>query len=724
MFGFRAKRKYYANGLVWPDTGSDTIGGVKAVFGGRLFPAHVATVGYDYDFHRGVDVPLEVGDEYYSPINGHVTRSHVTHFEFPTTYYQAYWTEDNDGAGATWAHANPGLTITGTRGGSNSYPNVAKYLCNRPIEPVANEWELRLQLSSTTAINGALGFGLYDTKTSEYLAMEWDGTNVRALGARSGGNITNHDTTTSVAASRDWLRIRSNGGNLTFGVSDDGETWVTAFTESNPTLTNTHATWRAVMYYRSKDTNATPDTIQVAYIGWYDDTTIPRFGNWATVAGEDHKILTLHLADVYVASGDIVRAGQSLGTVGLTGFDDRSGKIQTPHVHLEYCTNTLSAYSQSDAVNPLRSTILPRDNVSNNVSVTSSDANDPDGVASVKLAVVATRQDQDFDLNVFEVVGTTATRTVNWDTRAGLNSDADIPKQSGVYFVAQSFNGESSQYQIDAYFNKSVIGAPTAAYVKDCNGTTLWSKTDYPLPFPTTSAGLAASLGGSGSWTEIWNFEEASGNPTGTIGSRAMTKSTTAFSYHQSGPMTGKYSIKVTHSGHGLGYDFASGAVGTSDWACLMTVYIPSFTANRQLLSMPGYGGGTGWKNPTLWYTAGTTGLDMRHYNAAAGSYETLSQTGLTTGTWHDIMLVYVRNTGLRLHSSFGSVQTDTSPFVGEWPDWSGSFKLWLGANPEWGVSTITDIQYAYFAFTLDETAVGDLYTNGATRLSTFRGLR
>jgi hypothetical protein len=119
---------------------------------------------------------------------------------------------------------------------------------------------------------------------------------------------------------------------------------------------------------------------------------------------------------------------------------------------------------------------MPRANVSNNVSVVSSTANDPDAVSCNKLAITVTRADQDFDFNEISMTGNLATRTVNFNSRAGLNANVDIPKESGVYIVPGAFNAESASYTFDVYFSRAVVGTTVvSAYIKDCNGVTLWS---------------------------------------------------------------------------------------------------------------------------------------------------------------------------------------------------------------------------------------------------------
>lgn len=477
-FSVRPKKQSTSSGIVWPDTGNDTPSGVGAVFGARLFPAHVATVGYDYDFHPGADVALEVGDDLLSPINGTVLRLQMTHFGWELANQLNYWTADSDGPGATWSAGSGTLTGSGTRGGAQTFPTVDKlYRSGAGASLTADSWEMRFKLGAgQSSIAGAIGFGFHNDTDSQYVTMEWDGTNVYAYGARSGGNVTSHGSSAAIGAER-WLRVRSNGGNLVWSKSTDGATWTTVWTEANPTFTNpSRPIWKPVIYWRSKDTNATPDALAIDFVGWYDENTIPRFGNHITISRAADKIVMIHFSDFYVSLGDYVYAGQPVGVVGLTGFDDISGNVTTTHVHFEYHPNSLSIYSRAEGVNPFDSDIMPRTNVSNNVSVVQSSANDPDAVDSHKLAITCTRGAQDFDINEIQLVGSSATRTINFNSRSGLNANVDIPKQSGVYFVAKSFNSASSSYTLDVYFNKSVVGATiTSAYIKDCNGVTLWS---------------------------------------------------------------------------------------------------------------------------------------------------------------------------------------------------------------------------------------------------------
>jgi hypothetical protein len=487
MFSRGGRPQSKSSGVVWPDTGNGTPTTVKDVFGARPFSAHIATVGYDYDFHVGVDVDLESGETMYAPVGGSVIRLHRTHYGWESAAQLTYWTEDDDssGAGATWARVAPStLRITGTRGGAKTFPNVAKYKhsterCFVTEVSSLDDWEVRVKLASTTAITGKFGFCLHNEDASQYVGMEWDGTNATAVGARSGGALTSHGTNRAVTT-EPWLRVQyvAATDTISWDVSSDAVTWSNVASQTTQTFTDgTRPKWIPLLYWRSTDTNAATATVDVDYFGWFDGNGIGRFGNWFQIGRDGDKFCMMHFQDLNVNLGDTVQAGQVVGTAGLTGFDTRSGQVNAEHCHLEYHGNSNALYAKEDAVNPLDRDILPRTNVSNNVTVTRSTANDPDGVACWRLRIQVARGAQDFDLNSVTLTGDLATRTVNWNTRAGLNADVDIPKHDGVYCVPVDFTANSSEYEVSFYFSKAVVGTSfTSASVLDTDGATLWSE--------------------------------------------------------------------------------------------------------------------------------------------------------------------------------------------------------------------------------------------------------
>lgn len=538
-----------SGGVVWPGSGDSTPGEVGDVFANRPFAPHIPTVGFDNDFHRGIDDPLDAGVAEYSALGGHVIRLHRTHFGFETDAQLTYWSETDSDSTGVFSRSGSNLHIVGTRGGAKTFPaTAAKFHANgfaSCVEINNGDWEIRLLMASSTDLAaGKLGLALLDETLGEYVAIEWDGVNATALGVGSGGNLASHGTNLAVTAEV-WLRIRLSGTTLSWDVSAAGSSWTTVDSETINATTFTddlRPVFRPMVYWRSTDTNATPVAIDVDYVGWNENETIGRFGNWVAVSDGTRKAMQMHMTDVAVEIGDIINPGDQVGTAGSTGFDDRSGLVLNTHVHLELIESNRYSYDNDDPVNPLRPGFLPRANVSNNVTVTRSTANDPDGVSCHRLRIQVARADQDFDLNSVSLTGHLATRTINWDTRAGLNADNDIPKQDGVYIVAEGFTQASAEYEVSFYFDKTVVGtAFLSATVADTAGTTLWSETTATGDrYPHSAAEMHDASDFRGTWIAGWLCDEASGNLAAVFGSPALQPTTSSVPTHGiTGPLGG-----------------------------------------------------------------------------------------------------------------------------------------------------------------------------------------
>jgi len=477
----RSNRVAKSSGIVWPCSGTSVPAvPIKSVFGPRKFLPHVATTGFDYDLHRGSDHPLVLGDSVYAVTGGSVIRLHRTHYGFEGDEQLPYWVEDQDGgaSSALFTRSVSNLVITGTRGGVGVFPNVAKYKVIVDRVALATQFEFRVKLGAVGALAaGALGFAVIDESTGEYIGCEWNGTTATSLGVGSGGPVASHGTTLGVTTET-WLRFLLDSGTLSWGVSSDAVTWTTIDSEAMPAFTTTaRSVFTPILYWRSTDVNVTPVPIYVDFAGWRDDETIARFGNWFIIAKDNVKFIMLHMQHISVAMGDIVEASQLVGKAGSTGYDWRSGPVLYPHMHLEYASDVSPFYAQDSSINPLAPGVLPRIDVTNNATVTRSTDNDPDAVSCWRLRIKLARADQDFDLNEISLTGDVATRTVNLNTRAGLNADNDIPKQSGVYIVPEDFDDTSIEYEVSIYFSKAVVGSSfVSAYVKDTAGNTLWSE--------------------------------------------------------------------------------------------------------------------------------------------------------------------------------------------------------------------------------------------------------
>ncbi len=465
-------------GICWPRTGTDVDEDVGDIFGYRPFAAHAS----GYDFHRGVDFNWNrAGYTNYSPQNGSITRWHYTHFMFDDDGNMDQFTEVDPNSKATFSRVTSSLRIVGKNNGTVTFPSgLARMDTKTPLNPDTSngDWYMDLQLASTVSLTGKIVYGMYDPTNDEYALLEYNGTTFTVKGKDKDGVMSVDGTTTSPSA-RTWMRIRysQTSANIKWQHSTDGSTWTDIATEGTVSWTLNYPIFKAFVGWDPAGSGS-DDTVDVDFFGWWDGDNIARFGNWVEVTDADRKFLMMHHRHLIVAKGAIVRAGDQIGLVGQTGFDVKSGRILTPHLHMEYIGSNKYDYSNAEPVNPLDPDLLPRTDVTNNVSVARSTGLDPLGVDSHILTISVAREDQDFDMNEISLTGNSATRTVNWNTRGGLDpTDNDTNYYNGVYEKPSAFDTSSATYDIVLYFNKSAVGSTfVSAYIKDTNGTTLWSE--------------------------------------------------------------------------------------------------------------------------------------------------------------------------------------------------------------------------------------------------------
>lgn len=457
------------------------VGPVESVYGPRPFSSHIATVGYDYDLHKGIDVPLNAGATEYSMLNGAIIRTHYTHFGWETASQLNQWTLVTPSSSLAVAHVTDHLALTCSRVGAVTFPaNVDKYqpIKQRVSPKDDNDWCIEINLTSTISTTGTVGIGIFNAANTEYVALEYDGTTFTTRGV--GTTTFTNNGSTFASSNATWLRVTYTASTDTFAWlrSTNGTTFTTIASESGRSFASILVTHIPTLYWRSADTNATPYTINISKLNWYDLTQqTSRFGNYVVVADATHKLHVQHMQSPIVFQGQFVHVGQAIGLAGMTGFDARSGRINHNHAHVEVSASNVYDYAVSPSINPLSVLYLPRVNVSNNVSVVRTTANDPDGVDSWRLVITVTRADQDLDLNTVSLTGNLATRTINLNTKAGLNADVDIPKANGVYIVASSFDENSATYVVTVYFNKSIVGSTFVSLsVGDTEGVVLASE--------------------------------------------------------------------------------------------------------------------------------------------------------------------------------------------------------------------------------------------------------
>lgn len=473
-------RRFYrgdTRGVSWPDTGNSNRNNVEDVFGPRRFAPHIPTVGFDYDFHRGIDVDLALGDPLYSSVQGSITRFHWTHFGWEALVQLNAWNKVDPSGVFSVAIDVPStrLVLDITNASPPAYPFADTPRLQRTAEPVvvSDDWVMEAEFDSLppALVGNSCGIGIIDPFTGENIRMQQDGVDILALGDDSLGPLVGG----SLSASRLWLRIEQLSGTVNWQYSNDGATWTTLVSDT-PTFTDTTRSVFVPWIYIDWD-SALERTYELARVNYVDANTIGRFGNWVQIADQNNRrVLNLHMREPIVAKGDRVNAGKQVGTAGQTGFDSRSGRILSPHVHIELIDNNDYFYANDEPINPLKPTFYPRANVDNNVTVVVTEENDPNGDACWRLNISVAREDQDFDMNEITFAGSVATRTVNFDTRAGLNPDPDIPDFDGVYLVAYNFNTASLAYELDVFFEKAVVGSGGWIYnIRDTEGTLLAS---------------------------------------------------------------------------------------------------------------------------------------------------------------------------------------------------------------------------------------------------------
>lgn len=463
------------SGVVWPDGGASppTVGDP---FGHRTFSGHASGV----DIHRGIDIMDGLAvTAVKSPINGYVTRKHYTHFDWEQANQIEQLTRT--GTAATFLQSGSVLRVTGTNAGTVAFPgSITRFETNTDFHATAAEdFYIDFKFSSLPAtLAGEVCFGIYQASTGDYAILKFDDTVFTANGSDAGGNFSINGTT-SAHSSRTWNRIKylSASTSVVFQSSSDGSTWTTIATEASISWTNVNAPFKCFIGFIPAAAGD-PDVIDVAQFAWFDAEGIGRFGNWIQVANAAGKYAMMHASHIACSIGAYVRAGDTVMYTGSTGFDVASGRILQRHCHIEYIGNTGYIYANNDSTNPMGDSLLPRSG-SISVGVVRTEENNPEAVACHKLAITLTRGSaQRFDVNSFSLTGNSATRTLNWNTRSGLDpADHDAVKYDGIYFEPSAFSEASSTYVLNLYFTKATVGNTfVSAYVKDTAGTTVWSE--------------------------------------------------------------------------------------------------------------------------------------------------------------------------------------------------------------------------------------------------------
>ncbi len=479
-------------GIAWPSNGGDSIDDLGDPFGERIFAAHTSGI----DFHRGYDTldgqdgpgqPADSGGmPVYSPINGCVIRRFYGHFSWFDANNMSQCAEVDPNSKATFSASAGTLTIVGKNDGTVTFPSgIAQLQKVQRFDASVdqNDWAMMFILSATISTTGKVVAGIYDATDSEWFAIEYNGTTFTCKGKDAAGTMTADGTTAAPAACK-YGRIRFVQATDT--VYWDYSTADPPASESDWTnIASEVVAWTGPLNFKAfigfdPAAAGADDTIGVRYWGAGDAESINRFGNWIEIADEASKWIMMHFRDFDVSAGAVVRAGQRIGVTGRTGFDVLSGLIIDNHLHTEYIPDNQYSYNNDGPLNPFAATIIPRADTTVSIGVVRDTAFDPNtGLVDCHRLTITVDRDtyNNFQINEFQMVGNLATRTLNWNTRSGLDpADHDANNYNGLYFQSVAFNEASSQYIFKLYASKAVIGSTwTSGYVKDADGNTIWS---------------------------------------------------------------------------------------------------------------------------------------------------------------------------------------------------------------------------------------------------------
>ena len=354
--------------LVWAQSADATTEAVRSPYGPRYFESHVATTGYASDFHRGCDLPFSAGRS--GPRRGRRADLRLSHtqYGFETAAQLNAWSQVN--SDATFTQTGTVLHIAGNRVGANTFAQSTKFIVGTEAIDIAAAgsgistpfgWEIRFNPATVPSIaGGVVGFGFYDPRLTEYVALEYDGTTLTARGIQAAGTLSVDGTTAT--ASPPWLRIDVHGTPRHDRVAvrdrqpdhdehdlddgrDQGERRVhqprMARVVARGVLAAAPTRMRRSRAAMSASSAGTARTCPAEAIG--------RFGNWVQILSPAGKVIQMHMQDLAVKLGDIVEAGQVIGYAGNTGYDARSGPVIGTHNHVECTSLTGFFYSDSDA---------------------------------------------------------------------------------------------------------------------------------------------------------------------------------------------------------------------------------------------------------------------------------------------------------------------------------------------------------------------------------------
>lgn len=221
-----------------------------------------------------------------------------------------------------------------------------------------------------------------------------------------------------------------------------------------------------------------------------------RFGNWVCInhtgwpgePGVTRMTTYFHMSNFSptISEGTVVTKGDIIGFVGHSGEG-----INTNHLHLELHRNATGAcsYSNLKAKNAMR--VLPytdQDQVSVSIN---------DNITGQYRITVSLPADQnELDFNRIEIIGTLATRIVDYELREGIDpANNDNPSYNGVTISPANYTHTYSHWNVTYNTTNATIGVLQTVKAYDAFNTTLATVTYTPPTFLDDFANFNA-------WTE------------------------------------------------------------------------------------------------------------------------------------------------------------------------------------------------------------------------------
>ncbi len=203
-----------------------------------------------------------------------------------------------------------------------------------------------------------------------------------------------------------------------------------------------------------------------------------RFGNWVLIEHnpDPDTGMPRHTAYLHMNSTPLVVTGQNVTQGEIIGYTGKSGEnIRDEHLHIELARDlNEDNYANRSAIHTLR--IFNYTDV--NATSINVVANSTDYIAHVQ------HNFSDMDLVAIKFVGAWQNRTVDYETKQGLNiSNADQSCVNDVCFFPQNVTFPFTNYSVNYSINRLVSGPLAGVVIRDINNNVqIYDITSWPNP--------------------------------------------------------------------------------------------------------------------------------------------------------------------------------------------------------------------------------------------------